>query len=251
MIAARKRFLASGVYDRIADAVAEQCVGDVLCEVGAGTGFYLARCLERLNWRESADPSHGRDTTPVPEPAGLQTDQPLRHDRELNGRKLIRFARGIATDVSTAAAKAAAKAHDRIASVVADVWEGLPVKTGQVTTLLCVFAPRNLDEFVRVVAVGGRVIVVVPNLGHLAGVRHQLGLLDIRAGKIDDITRKMPDVMRLVGQERIQFTHNGSPDQINDLIAMGPNAFHRPPTVTAGASIDVDVGVLVWKKTGV
>ena len=46
MLDARARFLASGHYDPIADAVAGAARGERLAEVGAGTGFYLARVLD-------------------------------------------------------------------------------------------------------------------------------------------------------------------------------------------------------------
>lgn len=65
-------------------------------------------------------------------------------------------AMGLAIDISVAAAKRCAQAHPRLASIVADTWRGLPVENQTVDGLLCVFAPRNPAEFVRVVAPGGR-----------------------------------------------------------------------------------------------
>ena len=55
MVAARAEFLAAGHFDPIAEAVSRACRelsgdGPVL-DVGAGTGFYLARSLERLPGR--------------------------------------------------------------------------------------------------------------------------------------------------------------------------------------------------------
>jgi 23S rRNA (guanine745-N1)-methyltransferase len=64
-------------------------------------------------------------------------------------------AHGLASDISVAAIRRAARAHPRMAAIVADTWQGLPVRSGAVDAVLCVFAPRNRDEFARVLAPGG------------------------------------------------------------------------------------------------
>ena len=59
MVAAREAFLAAGHFDAIADAVAEECErslagrpGGCIVDLGAGTGHYLSRVLDRLPDRE-------------------------------------------------------------------------------------------------------------------------------------------------------------------------------------------------------
>ncbi len=75
---------------------------------------------------------------------------------------------GIALDVSKAAARLAAKADPRIAAVVADVWRRLPIQDHCLDAVLCVFAPRNLAEFARVLRPDGRLVVATPNPEHLS-----------------------------------------------------------------------------------
>lgn len=55
MVAARERFLAGGHFDRLAEALEETCLEAVargpagaVVDLGAGTGWYLARVLDRL-----------------------------------------------------------------------------------------------------------------------------------------------------------------------------------------------------------
>lgn len=99
MIDARQRFLDSGVYEPIRQAVSHASdAAHWLVEVGAGTGWYLDGVL-----------THRRDAV------------------------------GLATDVSVAAAKRAARSG--LASVVADTWAGLPIRSASVDAVLCVFAP--------------------------------------------------------------------------------------------------------------
>lgn len=65
---------------------------------------------------------------------------------------------GVALDSSKAAGKVAARAHPRVAAVVCDVTEPLPLQADSVDVLLVAFAPRNTGEFVRVLRPGGRLV---------------------------------------------------------------------------------------------
>lgn len=147
---------------------------------------------------------------------------------------------GLATDVSVAAARRAARAHPRVAAVVADTWAGLPVADGAVDAVLCVFAPRNPVEFRRVLADGGRIVVVVPEPGHLAELRAEHGLLDIADDKAATVATAFGGKAR---QRRVRYRLELDAHAATDLVAMGPNAFHHSPRLAA-SSVTVDVSVL-------
>lgn len=152
---------------------------------------------------------------------------------------------GLATDVSVPAARRAARAHPRLASVVADTWAGLPIRDAVVDAVLCVFAPRNVAEFLRVLRPGGRVIVVVPNAGHLAELREGYGLLEID----DDKAERVEDAFASTAQvRRITFAADLDEASATDLVAMGPNAFHGARKVAA-TSATIDVSVLRFCPT--
>jgi len=188
MVAARERFLGSGAYAPIRDELARRTgSATTVLEAGAGTGYYLAGCL-------GSGPGAGR--------------------------------RGLALDISPAAARRAARAHPRIGAVVADTWAGLPVRSGSIDTLLAVFAPRNPAEFARVLAPTGQALVVVPLPDHLAEVRAALGLLGIEADKESRLLATVEGHLRPTGRTDVRFGLDLAPADVRDLVEMGPNAFH-------------------------
>lgn len=208
MVAARDRFLGAGHYRPIADALVPRAGrARRVLEVGAGTGWYLARVLDALD-----------------------------------------DAVGLATDVSPMAARRAAKAHPHAGSVVADTWAGLPVRSGSVDLLTCVFAPRNAPEFARVLTHGGLLLVVTPNPGHLARARESLGLLGLEDDKLAKVQRQFAGAFEPIGTQRIAWTMDLSAEALADLVAMGPNAFHHHESVREGMSVDADVQVSIFRK---
>jgi 23S rRNA (guanine745-N1)-methyltransferase len=153
---------------------------------------------------------------------------------------LLPEAVGIATDVSVAAARRAARAHPRLASVVADTWRALPVRSGVAQAVCCVFAPRNAAEFARVLSPGGRLVVVTPDPGHLASVRAAYGLLDLDPDKDERLALALADRFELVDSLRLTTVVDATAEQVADVIAMGPNAFHGAP-VTEPDRLEIDV----------
>lgn len=157
-------------------------------------------------------------------------------------------ARGVALDVSKAAARSAARAHPRAASIVADVWRGLPLRTGSCDALLAVFAPRNPAEFARVLRPGGRLVIAIPGPGHLAELRERYQLLDIPSDKRE---RLIGTVAEWFGHESSARSLRAGPQPssvIADLIAMGPNAFHGTPDEVAAGRVSVEVSVETFTR---
>ena len=150
---------------------------------------------------------------------------------------------GLATDVSVPAMKRAAKAHPRMGAIVADTWAGLPLKDDSVDALLCIFSPRNLDDFRRILRPGGRIIVVVPNTGHMRAVRERHGLMDVAEDKAQQLLAAFPDA----SSRRIQFDLDLDEQAATDLVGMGPNAHHADREIEA-MSVNVDVTLLVAKQ---
>lgn len=164
--------------------------------------------------------------------AGLVEDRPAR--------------RGVALDVSRAAARRAARAHPRVASVVADVWKGLPVRTGSLDVVLCVFAPRNIVEFARVLAAGGLVVVVTPGPGHLGGLRRKYGLLGVEADKRERLLASTAGHLVRRDGTVAESTATVDAGLVADLIGMGPNAFHARPAATASERVELAVRLDVF-----
>ena len=155
-------------------------------------------------------------------------------------------AEGLATDVSPAAARRAARCHPRAAAVVADTWAGLPLPDGAVDALLCVFAPRNPAEFDRLLAPTGRLVVAVPAAEHLGELRSRHGLLDVPGDKTAAIAAAWPAWSADVEEVRYRLDLTG--DQVADLIAMGPNAFHTVPAAPEATGVTVAVDVVTLRR---
>lgn len=206
MLDARARFLGAGHYDPIAAAVARAVEGARFLEVGAGTGFYLARALDA-------------------------------HPEAL----------GLATDVSVPAAKRAARAHPRAASIVADTWAGLPLADACVDTVICVFAPRNSAEFTRVLRPGGVLVVAQPAADHLLELRERYGLLGVAPDKVDRLGAAFPG-WPTVSRREVRSRAALTAAEVADLIAMGPNAFHGLPGEVGPAEVQVSVDVFALRS---
>ena len=155
-------------------------------------------------------------------------------------------ARGVALDVSRAAAKAAARADARIAAVVADVWKAIPLLDGSVDAVLAVFAPRNPVEFARVLRPGGRLVVVTPTPAHLAALRTVHGLLDIPDDKGERLDRALGDRFEPTGTTTVSYPISVDPELARDLVEMGPNAFHRVPERTQPLTDRIEVTLTAW-----
>lgn len=154
---------------------------------------------------------------------------------------------GIATDVSVAAARRAARIHPRIAAVVADTWRGLPVRDGAADVVSCVFAPRNAADFARILAPGGELVVVTPEPGHLAGLRAAYGLLDLDPDKDERLATSLGAHFVQHTSDRLTRTVAATAEEVADVIAMGPNAFHGTRE-TAPTSLEIDVRCRTYRR---
>ena len=199
MVAARARFLGSGGYAAVAEALVgaaraglqtarrTELSAPALLEVGAGTGYYTAALVEGLGGR------------------------------------------AVALDISAAAARRAARAHPRLAAVVADAWSVLPLGDGVVDVVASVFAPRNAAEFARVLRPDGVLVVVTPRPDHLREVRRVLGLLEIEPGKQERLASSLAGQFSPAAEVDVRFEDSWPRSVVVDLVAMGPNAFHLDP----------------------
>jgi 23S rRNA (guanine745-N1)-methyltransferase len=186
MIAARDAFLATGHYSPIVEAIS----------TGAATEGWALELAGGTGYYLS----------------GIVDAAPLLH--------------GITLDVSKHAAKAATRAHPRLASITGDVYATLPIRSASVDLVLSVFGPRRGDEIARILAPGGSVVVVTPRPSHLVELREQFGLLAIGADKEERLrTAMLP--LEQTGSTVLEYRAALSHTDVADAIMMGPNAFHQ------------------------
>ncbi len=136
---------------------------------------------------------------------------------------------GIALDVAKPAARRAARAHSRVASVLADAWRGLPLRDDTLTGVLSVFAPRNPAEVARVLAPGGRFVVVTPTPRHLGELIGPLGMVSIDPDKDRRLADSLAGTFTRAEHTDVEFPMKLSRTDVTNVVAMGPSAFHGTP----------------------
>ena len=137
--------------------------------------------------------------------------------------------RALALDVSVAAIRRAARAHERMAAVVADVWGPLPITDAVIDVIVSIFAPRNPAEFHRVLAPGSCLITVVPGPEHFIELRKPLGLLEVQSAKTDHLATSLDAHFRADAADQITLRRPWSASAARAAVLMGPNAFHITP----------------------
>lgn len=133
---------------------------------------------------------------------------------------------GVALDISKHAAKEAARAHERIGAIVADVWKRLPLQDGCAALVLDIFSPRNAEEFVRVLAAGGTLIVVTPNIEHLGELVGPLGLITVDPRKRERLSVKLGSRFEQIAEQTVSYPLRLSRANAIAAAAMGPSAAH-------------------------
>ncbi|HEX6447289.1 MAG TPA: 23S rRNA methyltransferase [Streptosporangiales bacterium] len=166
---------------------------------------------------------------------------------------------GVALDVSKHAIRRAARAHERIGAVVADVWRPLPVADGVASVVLDLFAPRNGAEFRRVLAADGALLVVTPTPRHLAELVAPLGLLTVDARKEERVAGALGGRFTAVAAEEQEQTLLLDRRDVVAAVSMGPSAWHVEPALlerrVAGlgepVAVTSSVRLTVYRPAGV
>lgn len=157
---------------------------------------------------------------------------------------------GIALDVSKPAARRAARAHRHTASILADVWRGLPIRDRALDRVLSVFAPRNPDEVARVLRPGGTFVVVTPTPRHLHELIEPLAMVGVAADKDERLTDALSIDFTRIDRTAVEFSMPLNHASIADVVGMGPSAHHSaesrgrliaalPDTLPVTASVTV------------
>jgi len=195
MVDARFSFLGRGHYRPLAQAVAAAVVpvlsGDraAVLDSGTGTGHYLRELLDTAA-------AHGRTVAA----AGL--------------------------DISKFALRRAARLNPEAMNLVWDIWQPLPLAANSVDAVTVIFAPRNAAEFARVLRPGGRLVVVTPRQGHLAGIAALAGMLAIEEGKDARLAAAMARHFEMKESSDVDIPLALNREDAADLAFMGPAGHH-------------------------
>ena len=150
-------------------------------------------------------------------------------------------------DVSLDAVTLAVRATGAL-GLVADVWRPLPVRSGRADAVLCVFAPRNAEEFSRVIRPGGVLVVVTPAPQHLEQLRERGRLIGIQPDKLEHLDDTLGLRFALQRRESLAYDVTLTPDEVDDLAGMGPSGYHaaHPHHSADETTVTVAVDVSVY-----
>ncbi len=234
MVQARIDFLAAGHYGPLADAVAAAARG------AAGDAAVGGAATGGAAWAAQDPPGCVADVG-----AGTGYYLAAVLDR-VPGRA------GLALDASKFAARRAARAHDRIGAIVADVRGRLPVADRAAALALSVFAPRPPAELRRVLHPAGRLLVVTPDSDHLGELAGPLGLLAVDPRKDERLTARLGPYFDLAGQSQHRFRLALRHRDVAAVVGMGPSAWHADPAelteriAALPSPMPVTVSVTMW-----
>jgi len=214
MLRARRRFLDAGWYAPLADAIGEEVAtwlaeagaalspeSRVALDVGCGEGYYLSRLAGTL--------------APALDAGGWR----------LYG-----------LDLAKDAVRMAAGRSQQVTWLVASSKDRLPFADAGVGALLSIFAPRHAEEFARVVAPGGLLLVVTPTGEHLAQARAALPwMLAPEPIKDARLRATLEGAFALTEGRGVRYTLALDATALTDLAQMAPHREVAPETLAAAA----------------
>jgi 23S rRNA (guanine745-N1)-methyltransferase len=219
MVVARTQFLNSGVYQPVADCLAdliETRLNDECCllDAGCGEGYYLDHVVNRFG---ADDHSY------------------------------------IGLDISKPAIVAATRRNSQISWVVGTNRQP-PLVAASVDIILCVFGFQSFDGFDKCLKPGGKVILVDAGAEHLQQLR-QIIYAEDRSSSQSEVAAVAAKGFSMIDTRQLCFTTGAiENEQLNNLLLMTPHLFRATRQGKAAVSrlqqlqLTVDVVFRVFEK---
>lgn len=218
MVMARRRFLDSGAYKPVADALSDAlsrfaAADGKILDAGCGEGYYTAHLAERH-------------------------------------QSMHFFGIDVSKEAIRAASSRRALKAPSATLLVAGVYE-LPFSDLSLDAILSVFSPFAGEEFLRTLKSGGILLSVIPGARHLWELKSILYDVPYENEVADYALDGFELVDKIELNDRIFLK---TPEQIRDLFAMTPY-YHRTPRqgherldATTSLEIETSFEVLVYRK---
>jgi 23S rRNA (guanine745-N1)-methyltransferase len=160
---------------------------------------------------------------------------------------------GLGLDISTDAARLAARRWQTCLFTVANLWTEWPVHDASVDVVVSIFAPKNFPEMARVLRPSGLVAIAYPGPEHVIELRDRFGLLRQHEGSSE---RYANMAARFIGPSSVARLHHGAvldPATARAAILMGPNARHLDASILdvglEPLAVTFDINVIFARKT--
>ena len=142
----------------------------------------------------------------------------------------------IGLDIAKEAMRMAAKRYKDIHFLVANLKEHLVFANDTLHILLNIFAPRNVEEFARILTLGGIALVVIPAPQHLRQLRETLGLLSIEEHKQEHVIEQFAPHFTSIGATSVHSTLRLNNQEILQAVMMTPNYWHLSNEIKSAMS---------------
>jgi SAM-dependent methyltransferase len=209
MLNARRAFLEQGHYRPLLDVLSEQISIYIegmttgpghlhLLDAGCGEGYYLGHIHAFLTQRV--------------------------HAAEQSEQMTIS---SVGIDLSKDAVRMAAKRYKESFFIVANLWERLPLQDGSMHVVVNIFAPRNVEEYSRVLAPGGLLLIAIPGPQHLQPLRERLHLLNVEEDKQQHVLDQFAEHFTSIGNYALSYKVVFAEEQVRQIVTMTPNYWHQ------------------------
>ena len=225
MLNARRAFLEQGPYRPLLDMLNEQVVTFIekmtleasqlhILDAGCGEGYYLGHMHAFLSER-------------------------VQHTNNLAGMTIS----SVGVDLSKEAMRMAAKRYREPFFIVSNLKERLPLQDGSMHVVLNIFAPRNVEEYRRVLASDGLLLIAIPGPQHLQPLREQLHLLNIEEDKQQHVLEQFSSHFVPLAIYPLTYKVHFTGEQIEQVVTMTPNYWHRDVDASDQATRDMPATV--------
>ncbi|HEY8469504.1 MAG TPA: hypothetical protein VIL18_07670 [Longimicrobiales bacterium] len=220
MLRARRRFLERGHFAPLSRAL-EACRAALQQEAAAANAGRCARGLVVLEVGCGDGHFIGGLAAPATGPgaarrAGAADPQAEREEPDCF----------FGLDISRDALRLAARRHPAVLFFRNDVHHRICLCDGCVDLLLDIFAPRNPQEFRRVLRPSGLVVVVIPGEAHLGELRAALPLIGMEPEKLERTIARLAGAFELEARDALEWRLELDGEDVVDLVRMTPSARH-------------------------
>ena len=254
MITARRDFLASGAYEQLIPLLNSKTSKHLSdrdsCNVldsGCGDGYFTRSIANFANKYRTSQQAM-RNESEINYCDEMQVSAKKNHLCDSNSLNCY------GVDISKPAIKVAAKMDNRTSYIIANAMLEMPFIDNSIDIILSILAPRNIEEFNRILTQDGMLLIGIPGEFHLMELRSLLMAENISFNeKSKNIVAKFAPKFTFKNIEEVNYKVTLSNEQLRNLIHMTPMYWKSTPSAINNAlaleSLTITVNFLLIELT--